>query len=176
MLLRIYNRIHDLRTVTLRFANLYGPYGKGYPEFGLVNYFIHLARMDEEIRLFGSGDQTRNVLYCEDAPDLLYMAALSPQLIGEVYFATHDEHLSVAEIAHKIVDTFGRGRIVHVNWPEERQRIEVERVRFSSGRLRSLLEWQPLYSFAEGLTRTKAIIEGQLNGRMVRAANAKLLD
>ena len=157
---RIYHRVHDLKTVILRFANLYGPYGKGYPEFGFVNYFIHLARADEEIRLFGTGAQTRNVLYAEDAADALYRAAFSPKLFGDVYFATHDEHLSVVEIARAIVETFGRGRIVHVDWPEQRQRIEVEDVRFSSRRLRALLEWHPRFSFREGLARTKAVLEG----------------
>lgn len=163
---RIYNRVHDLRTIVLRFANLYGPYGKGSPDFGFVNYFLHLAQTDQEIRIFGPGDQTRNVLYAEDAADLLYLAAQSPQLVGEVYFATHDEHLSVAEIAREIVATFGRGRIVHIDWPEERRRIEIERVRFSSERLRSLLPWRPVYSFKEGLARTRAILNGQIDDRV----------
>src|SRR6185436_6662376 len=78
---RIYNRVHDLKTVVLRFANLYGPYGKGSPDFGFVNYFIDLALRDEEIRIFGSGEQTRNVLYAEDAADALYVAAISPELL-----------------------------------------------------------------------------------------------
>ena len=83
---RIYHSLHDLQTVVLRFANLYGPYGKGYPEFGFINYFIHLNRTDQEIRIFGSGSQTRNVLYVEDAADLLWMAAQEPRLIGGSYF------------------------------------------------------------------------------------------
>jgi UDP-glucose 4-epimerase len=156
---RIYHRVHDLRTVVLRFANLYGPYGKGWPEFGFVNYFLHLARTDQEIRIFGSGEQTRNVLYAADAADVLFRAALCPQLAGEVFFATHNEHLSVGEIAERIVRTFGSGRIVHIDWPEERRRIEVDRVRFSSQRLRKLLDWRPRYNFQEGLEMTKAILE-----------------
>ncbi len=163
---RIYNRVHDLRTIVLRFANLYGPYGKGSPDFGFVNYFLHLAQTDQEIRIFGAGDQTRNVLYAEDAADLLYLAAQSPQLVGEVYFATHDEHLSVAEIARQIVAAFGRGRIVHVDWPEERKRIEIERVRFSSERLRSQLTWRPHYSFKEGLARTIALLNDEVDDRV----------
>jgi len=160
---RIYNRIHDLKTIVLRFANLYGPYGKGSPEFGFVNYFIHLAQTDQEIRIFGAGDQTRNVLYAEDAADLLYLVAASPQLVGEVYFATHEEHLSVAEIAREIIATFARGRLVHIDWPEERKRIEIDQVRFSSERLHSLVNWWPLFSFKQGLAKTKKILDGQVD-------------
>lgn len=157
---RIYHRVHDLRTVTLRFANLYGPYGKGYPEFGFVNYFIHLARTGQEIRVFGAGEQTRNVLYAGDAADVLYRAAFEPRLIGDVYFATHDEHLPVIDIAREIVRTFGQGTVTQIPWPEERQRIEVHGVRFSSKRLRAILDWTPRYSFKEGLARTKAVLDG----------------
>ena len=43
---RIYHSFHDLKTVVLRFANLFGPYGKAHPEFGFINYFIHLSKPD----------------------------------------------------------------------------------------------------------------------------------
>lgn len=160
---RIYNRVHDLKTIVLRFANLYGPYGKGSPEFGFINYFIDRALRDEEIRIFGSGAQTRNVLYAEDAADALYLAAQSPQLIGEVYFATHDEHLSVAQIAQEITRQFGGGRITHVEWPDERKRIEIEQVKFSSERFRDLVDWRPTYDFKNGLARTRAAVSGRVD-------------
>jgi UDP-glucose 4-epimerase len=156
---RIYNRVHDLKTVVLRFANLYGPYGKGYPEFGFVNYFIHQAWTDQEIKIFGTGDQTRNLLYVEDAADILYQAAQDQQLIGETYFAVHDEHLSVLEIAQTIVRVLGRGLVTHIEWPDERRRIEIDRVQISAARLRSLTGWQPRYSFEQGLARTKEILQ-----------------
>ena len=155
----IYNQVHDLKTVVLRFANLYGPYGKGYPDFGFVNYFIHLAWTGQEIRVFGAGEQTRNVMYVEDATDTLYQAAQDDRLFGEVYFAAHDEHLTVLEIAQQIVRVFDSGRVIHVEWPEERRRIEIERVRISSARLRTITGWQPAYSFESGLRKTKQILE-----------------
>jgi nucleoside-diphosphate-sugar epimerase len=172
---RIYNRVHDLKTIVLRFANLYGPYGKGSPEFGFINYFIDLALRDDEIRIFGTGDQTRNVLYAEDAADVLYLAAQSPQLIGDVYFATHEEHLSVARIAEEIVQQFGGGKISYVEWPDERRRIEIDQVRFSSDRLRALIDWRPVYDLKEGLARTKAIVAGefeQFESLVLTSANA----
>src|SRR5581483_10410049 len=79
---RIYHRVHDLKTVVLRFANLYGPYGKGHQEFGFINYFIHQAWTGQEIKIFGPGTQIRNVLYVEDATDVLWRAAQEPRLFG----------------------------------------------------------------------------------------------
>jgi UDP-glucose 4-epimerase len=158
---QIYHTLHDLQTVILRFANLYGPYGKGFQEFGFVNYFIHLAHTDQEIRIFGSGNQTRNVLYAEDAVELLWRAAQEPRLIGGSYFATSDEHLSVRDIAENIVRIFKSGKVTHIDWPEERKRIEVEHVTFSSALLRSIIDWQAKYDLGLGLQRTKSIIETQ---------------
>jgi len=155
----IYHSLHDLQTVVLRFANLYGPYGKGYPEFGFVNYFIHLARTGQEIKIFGSGSQTRNVLYAEDAAELLWRVAREPRLIGGSYFATSEEHLSVQEIADTIVSIFQSGKVTNIDWPEERKRIEVEHVTFSSQRLRSIIDWNPQYDLDSGLRRTRSIVE-----------------
>ncbi len=156
---RIYHRVHDLNTVALRFANLFGPYGKGYAEFGFVNYFIHLARNGEEIRIFGDGAQIRNVLYVDDATEALWVAAQCPKLFGETYFAVHEKHHSVAEIAAGIVRVMERGTVAHIAWPEDRKRIEVDAVRFTAKRFHELTGWKPRHSFEEGLRRTKAIGE-----------------
>ncbi|MDX2495087.1 MAG: NAD-dependent epimerase/dehydratase family protein [Desulfuromusa sp.] len=154
---RIYNSIHDLQTVVLRFANLYGPYGKGFPEFGFINYFIHLAQTDQEIRIFGSGDQSRNLLYVDDATEILWLAAMEPRLVGESWFATGEQHLSVREIAETIVKTFKSGCVTHIDWPDERKRIEIDHVQFSSERLRAIVDWVPRVDFVTGLKRVKAM-------------------
>jgi UDP-glucose 4-epimerase len=152
---QIYAQVHNLKTVVLRFANLYGPYGKGFPEFGFLNYFIHLAHTDQDITIYGEGGQARNVMFVDDAADILFRCATDSRLFGGLYFATHHEHLTVSQIAHKIVATFERGQVVTVDWPEERRRIEIDSVRFSSAKLRELTGWEPRYSFEEGLARTK---------------------
>jgi UDP-glucose 4-epimerase len=152
---RIYNVVHDIKTVMLRFANLYGPFGKGYPEFGFVNYFIHLAWQNQDITVYGTGQQTRNVMFVDDATDILYRSAFEPRLYGKVYFAAHDEHLSVTEVAKSIVSVFGRGRVVQVAWPDIRRRIEINQARISSKQLQSITGWRPRHSFKEGLARVK---------------------
>ena len=155
---RIYHRVYDVKTIVLRYANLFGPYGKGYPEFGFVNYFISLAWNDQEIKVFGSGEQTRNVMYAEDAVEILYRASQDRRLIGEVFFATHEEQHTVAEIAREIIRVFGRGSLTTVEWPDERKRIEIESVRISSERLQSITGWKARYALEEGLQMTREIL------------------
>lgn len=156
---RIYHRLHDLKTVALRFSNLYGPYGKGSPAFGFVNYFLHLASRGEDITVYGDGAQRRNVLYVEDAVEILYQSVRNPRLIGTVHFAVHRENLSVLNIAETIVSVFGRGRVVHVEWPEARRRIEVGDALISPSKLWALTQWRPRFSFEEGLMKTKEAME-----------------
>jgi UDP-glucose 4-epimerase len=156
---RIYHTAHGLKTVVLRFANLFGPYGKGFAEFGFVNYFLHLGFTGSEIRLFGRGDQLRNLLYVEDACDAMLRAAKTALPYGEPLFVAHDDHVSVREIAQQIITTFGRGTLTHVDWPEDRRRIEVDDVQISSRRFRDATGWQPRFSIRDGLERTKAVME-----------------
>lgn len=159
---QIYHSLHGLKTVVLRFANLYGPYGKGYPEFGFVNYFIHLAWTDQAIPIFGDGSQIRNVMYVEDAAEILWRAAQDQRLFGKSFFATSPDHLSVREMAETIVATFERGRVTYVEWPPERRPIEIGSVRFSSARLSSITGWKPHYDFVSGLKRTRETMEKSL--------------
>ena len=111
--------------------------------------------------MFGAGDQVRNIMYVEDAVDILWRAWQEPRLIGETYFATSDQHLPVREIADAIVDVFGRGKVTHVDWPDERRRIEIEHVRFSSSRLRDITGLRDKYDLVAGLEKTMAVLEQQ---------------
>jgi len=156
----IYNTAHSLKTVVLRFANLYGPFGKPYPQFGFLNYFLHLAETGQDITVYGTGGQKRNVMYVEDAVDIMYSSATDERLYGGLYFATHEEHYTVSEIADEIVRIFQRGQVTSIEWPEDRKRIEIDSVTFSSDKLRSLTGWKPRFTFEEGLKKTKEIMFG----------------
>ncbi len=157
----IYHHVHGLSTLSIRFANLYGPYGKGFPEFGFINYFISLAAADREITVFGDGSQTRNVMYVGDAVDLLYECASQDRLVGDIFFAVHKEHYSVREIAETIIEVFGQGTIAWKDWPEIRARIEVGDVVISGAKLYHETWWEPRYQLPDGLAETKRIMESR---------------
>ena len=154
----IYHKVYDLKTIILRFANLYGPYGKGYPDFGFINYFISLAYHKLEIPIYGDGTQTRNVMYIEDAVDLMYQSAFEKKLIGDIFFAVHKEHYSVLNIAQEIVDVFHSGSIRMIPWPDVRKRIEIEKLTISGEKLRKIFPWGPRYNLRKGLERTRDLL------------------
>lgn len=155
----IYHKVHGVRTLSLRFANLYGPYGKGFPEFGFINYFIWLAAHDRDISVFGDGEQTRNVMYVEDAADLLYHTISCDNLYGNVYFAVHREHYPIIKIAQEIISVFGRGRIVKKRWPQMRKKIEIGNTIISGAKLFYETQWEPRFDLRSGLTKTKSIMD-----------------
>ena len=158
----IYHTVHGLRTAVIRFANLYGPAGKNSPDFGFINYFIAQSARQNTLRVFGDGHQMRNVMYVEDAVSALQIAAVQcDRLAGKSWFATGDEHLSILQIAEAVATEFSAPSVECVPWPEERRLFEVENVRFSSDRFRELTGWHPSVSFAEGLGKTKAMIESR---------------
>ena len=152
---RVFHQVYDIKSVVLRFANLYGPFGKNDPAFGFVNYFIGQVNEGKPITIYGEGEQTRNVMFVDDATDIMWQAAFRPELIGEVFFATHYDHHSVKGIAESIIAVFGKGKIEFIPWPDIRKRIEIEKVMISSARLHYLTGWKPRYSLKEGLTLTK---------------------
>jgi len=155
----IYHKVHNIKTLSLRFANLYGQYGKGFSDFGFINYFIWLAANDREITIFGDGRQSRNVMYVEDAADLLYHCISHDRLYGDVYFAVHKEHYPVLGIAREIISVFGKGKLVKKRWPQVRKKIEIGDIIISGAKLYYETRWEPQYTLREGLLRTKEIMK-----------------
>lgn len=82
---------YGLETVALRFSNVYGPYSRH--KSSVVAKFINAALRGEEWLVFGNGEQTRDFLFVEDLVEAIWLAALKPNLGGELFqIATGVEH------------------------------------------------------------------------------------
>ncbi|MDP2593168.1 MAG: GDP-mannose 4,6-dehydratase [bacterium] len=158
---RIFSNSYGLKTRVIRFANLYGPYGKADSAFGFANHFINKAINGEKLTVFGDGAQIRNMLFVEDACEALWAATDSQLPEGEPFFAAHEEHLSVKEIAWTIAEIFGTCAQT-IPWPEDRKKIEISHQKISSEKFRALTGWRPKYSLAEGLLLTKKAMNANL--------------
>ncbi|MFQ5779387.1 MAG: NAD-dependent epimerase/dehydratase family protein [Nitrospiria bacterium] len=77
-----YYRQYGLQTVTVRPFNIYGP---GQIGEGAIQIFIRKALMDEDIYIFGDGNQIRAWCYIDDMIDGLFKALTHPNAIGETF-------------------------------------------------------------------------------------------
>lgn len=154
----IYHRIHGLKTLAFRLGNLYGPYGKPRPEYGMTNYFIYRAWHNRDLTVYGNGDQLRNLTFVEDAAAMLWEMAHT-SIFGEICFATSPFHHTILEVAETITQVFGRGRVIQVPWPPDRKRIEIGPVHFSAEKLHALTGFKMNHDLAAGLEKTREILE-----------------
>ena len=57
-------------------------------------------------------------------------------------------------MASKLVEIIG-GKLRYIDWPKEREAIEVGDAVISNEKIRKLLGWKPTYSLTDGLLKTK---------------------
>jgi UDP-glucose 4-epimerase len=70
-----WRRLHGLRTVVLRFANVYGPRQSASLEGGVVAIFLERLAAGGECVVFGDGEQTRDFVHVDDVVVALLAAA-----------------------------------------------------------------------------------------------------
>jgi UDP-glucose 4-epimerase len=151
----IYGNSYKMRTAVIRLANVYGPRANiRSPEFGFINYFIGLALQNKEVTIFGKGNQLRNVCFVEDAVAALVLASERSESDGQVMFAVGDDHYDVAEISGQIVRHVG-GTLKFVDWPKDRELIEIGDAVISNRKIKSMLGWTPQTDLGSGLIKTK---------------------
>jgi UDP-glucose 4-epimerase len=151
----IYGSAYGMRTTVVRLANVFGPRSNiRSPDFGFMNYFVGLALQGRDLTVFGNGSHLRNVSYVEDATRALILASQAEQADGEVFFAVADVQHRIAEIAAAIVKVVG-GRLRFMEWPPDRQAIEIGDAVISNRKIKDVLRWAPTVDLEAGLSKTK---------------------
>lgn len=151
----IYGNAYNLKTTVIRLANVYGPRSNiQSSDFGFINYFIGLALQGKELTVFGDGQQLRNISYVDDCVAALVLAAMDEKSNGQVFFAVSDRQYNVAEIAQTLVENIG-GTARFVEWPADRKAIEFGDAVISNQKIKTILNWAPLFDLQSGLVKTK---------------------
>ncbi len=77
-----YHRQYGLPAVTVRPFNVYGP---GQVGEGAIHIFIRQALANEDIKIFGDGNQIRAWCYVDDMIDALLLSLTSPNAVGNSF-------------------------------------------------------------------------------------------
>jgi len=92
-------RTYNLKTVALRFGNVYGP-GSSHKD-SVVAQFIKLTLAGKTLEIFGDGDQTRDYIYTDDLLEAIKCAAES-DLGGEVFQIATQKETSVNDLVSEL--------------------------------------------------------------------------
>jgi UDP-glucose 4-epimerase len=153
----LYNEVYGLRACAVRLTNVYGPRQRLRDDFqGFLPIFVRRALDDETITVFGDGRQERDCLFVDDVVECLELAALAVDAPGQLFNVGNDEHLELRDLAAAIVRAAGSGRVEHVDWPADRDAIDIGSYFGDSSKAKRVLGWEPRTAFAVGIERTVA--------------------
>ena len=145
----IFNRLHGLSTVSLRYGNVYGPRQDPLGEAGVIAIFCGKLLEGGTATIFGDGKQTRDYVYVGDVVEANLRAAES-DATGPINIGLGKEK-SVLDIVEVLKQHAPDG--FDVEHAPERPG-EVQHIALDPSRAREELGWQAQVELDEGLKRT----------------------
>jgi UDP-glucose 4-epimerase len=134
-----------LPTRIVRFFNTVGPRQLG--AYGMVvPRFVSAALANEDITIYGDGQQTRCFGHVADIIEALIQVSKSEKTIGTVVNIGNSEEISINDLAKKIIEMTGsQSKITHISYEDAyNSRFEdMERRVPNIERIQALTGWSP---------------------------------
>ena len=144
LLVRAYNRTHQLNTVITRCSNNYGP--NQYPE-KLIPLFVSKLIKGEKVPVYGNGLNVRDWLHVDDHCRGIAIV-LEKGLSGEIYNIGGGTELSNIELTKLLVEPFGKFEDF-VEYVEDRKGHDL-RYSVNWDKI-SIIGYRPLVDFQTGI-------------------------
>lgn len=144
-----YHRQHNVDICVVRIFNTYGP--KMHENDGrVVSNFIVQALKNENITIYGSGNQTRSFCYVDDMVKGIIAAMNTKHATGPINLGNPVE-FTIKELANKILELTGStSKIIYSDLPAD----DPTRRKPDISLAIKLLNWQPTIAHKDGLIST----------------------
>lgn len=150
--LEMYQRVYGFRSVIVRPYNIYGPAEELVEYRKAIPYFVIAALRREPLEIFGSGEQTMDVIYVDDAVEALVRSAEVAS--NEVVEIGASKPVKVKHLAERILYlTHANSPIVHI--PMRRGEESTKEI-YANGSMNRLIGFSPRITLDEGLKKTIA--------------------
>ncbi|MCA9354900.1 MAG: NAD-dependent epimerase/dehydratase family protein [Candidatus Kaiserbacteria bacterium] len=146
-LMRLWSEIYGLKTVSLRFFNVYGPHFDPEGAYALViGKFLKQRQEGKPMTITGDGEQTRDFTHISDVIDaVMKSATLDTVGNGEVFNVGAGKQTSINELAKMI-----GGEIEYVA-----ARLEPKRTMADITETKKCLGWEPKVKIEDGVAALK---------------------
>jgi UDP-glucuronate decarboxylase len=145
-----YRRQHDLPIKVARIFNTYGP-GMHPNDGRVVSNFIIQALRNEDITIYGTGNQTRSFCYVSDLVDgLSRLMQTADEVTGPVNLGNPVE-FTIGQLAETVISLTGSSsKIAYRPLPEDDPRQRCPDISLAQ----KLLAWSPRVQLRDGLIKT----------------------
>ena len=153
-----YHRQHDLDIKVVRIFNTYGP--NMHPNDGrVVSNFIMQASTNQDITVYGNGEQTRSFCYIDDLINgMMKMMSSKKQVTGPINLGNPVE-FKIIELAQMIIKlTNSKSKIINKGLPIDdpvRRKPDISKAKKDLG-------WEPNIDVLDGLKTTIDYFKKQL--------------
>jgi UDP-glucuronate decarboxylase len=153
-----YHRSSDLDIRVVRIFNTYGP--RMDPNDGrVISNLIMQALNNEDITIYGSGQQTRSFCYVEDLIRGLLLAMNTEKIGPGPFNLGNPDEFNMLEIAEKIIGiTKSESKISFKPLPQDDPRKRKPDIT----KIKSKVNWDPLIEINDGLLRTVEYFKNDL--------------
>lgn len=137
-----------IESLALRFFNIYGPRQDNRM---VIPRFMEQALSGKPLTVYGSGQQTRDFTYVDDA--ITATILLAEKVRGfEIFNIANEREASIQQLAETIISSSNsNSTIQHIDAPKKRYDYEVGRRFGSSEKLEKATGYKPKTSLKEGL-------------------------
>ena len=145
-----YHRMNDVKIKIVRIFNTYGP--RMHPNDGrVVSNFIVQALNNQDITVYGKGEQTRSFQYVDDLVEgMIRLMNTDDSIIGPMNIGNPGEY-KIMELAGKIIQLTRSGsKIIYKPLPQDDPTQRCPDISFA----KKELNWEPEVQLEEGLLKT----------------------
>lgn len=150
---KIYHNIHSVKSTVVRFATVYGERQQVNEKLNwrpLVATFVKNVLNQEEVVVNGDGEQTRDLIYVQDAVQGVIKAMNSPIDDADVFLISTNTETSVNQVLAAVQEITGlKARIRRT----EPLKGDIRRMRYDYSKAKSRLGFEPKFSVTDGVKR-----------------------
>lgn len=149
-----YHRLFNIPVVCLRYFNTYGPRQRRDSIYGgVISIFINNILQNEELRIYGDGQQTRDFTYIGDNLQATKRSFLAPGILGQVINIAGGREYQINDLANSIKKISGQ-KDIKINYIKKRIIDNIDRRYGDINLAKKLLAYVPATPLEEGLEKT----------------------
>jgi len=159
---RVFYEVYGLKTVSLRYFNVYGPRQRYGPYSGVITIFINRLLRGEPPIIFGDGEQTRDFTNIRDVVEANMLALKSPGAVGEVFNVATGVATTINQLARMLQEITGRQELKPIHTKPRPG--DIKHSYADIGKARKILGYQPQVPLRDGLAELVEWFRRRLSG------------